>query len=138
MEADVFVRGDPDKTDAIDVNLGEGSDFHGKYGYYVQGADPADFAHLPAGWEVRTVKIQHPVYTDNRIGHCLGLLDLFLSKASANRPKDKDFCTAMLTHEYVALDEVLPMISTMPIDDAAQARLTRNIKRWAKEAGIEQ
>lgn len=135
MEADVFVPGDPDKTNAIDVNLGEGSPFHEKHGYYAQGIGP-ETAFLPAGWEDRMVKLGSPTITDGRIGHCLSLPDLFLSKAAAGRDKDRPFCQAMLTHGFVAADEVLTRVPTMPISQPEQSLLIRRIRRWAKEVGI--
>ncbi|MBV8500476.1 MAG: hypothetical protein JO006_02015 [Paucibacter sp.] len=136
MEADVYVRNDPAKTEAIDVNLGEGSPFHEKHGYYAQGGDPADFAHLPTGWEERTVKIGSPYFTDGRIGHCLSLTDLFLSKASAGREKDRPFCQAMLTRGFVDGKEMLAWVPKMPLDGAAQDTLIRRIRRWAKDVGM--
>lgn len=135
MEADVFVRDDPDKTNAIDVNLGEGSPFHEKHGYYAQGIGP-ETAYLPAGWEGRLVKVGSPIITDGRIGHCLSLPDLFLSKATAGRDKDKPFCQAMLTHGFVKADEMLTWVPKMPIGGSEQSLLTRRIRRWAKDVGI--
>jgi len=36
--------------------------------------------------------------TDGKVGYCIGTIDLFLSKAVANRDKDRSFNMALLEH----------------------------------------
>jgi len=70
--------------------------------------------------------------TNGRVGYCLALVDLFLSKAAAGREKDREFCMALLAHDYVKLAEVLDLVRTMPLDAQGQRRVRAAIQRWAK------
>ena len=70
--------------------------------------------------------------TNQRVGYCLDLPDLFMSKAAAGRDKDREFCMAMLEHRYVTSEQALDLVAAMPLDDAAQRRLKATIRRWAK------
>ena len=70
--------------------------------------------------------------TNQRVGYCLDLPDLFMSKAAAGRDKDREFCMSMLLHRYVKPAQVLDLVAAMPLDDAAQRRLTAAIRWWAK------
>ena len=82
-EADIYPYRAPELANEIDVNIGEGSRFHETHGYYAQGVGP-DTAILPAGWESRVHRVQNS-NTNDRVGYCLDVLDLFLSKAAAGR-----------------------------------------------------
>ena len=76
--------------------------------------------------------------TNGRVGYCLSIADLFMSKAAAGRDKDRQFCMALLTHGYITLSDVLGLVPDMPLDDEAKRRLRAAIRRWAKtlrEAG---
>ena len=70
--------------------------------------------------------------TNGRLGLCLCVADLFMSKAFAGREKDREFCTALLAHAYVKVSEVLGLVANMPIEDAAKRRLRATTRRWAK------
>ena len=100
------------------------------YGYYAQGVGP-NTAVLPRGWIDRVHRVQSAA-TNQRVGYCLDLPDLFISKAAAGRDKDREFCMAMLAHRYVKPAQVLGLVDAMPLDEAAQRRLKAAIRRWAK------
>lgn len=70
--------------------------------------------------------------TNGRVGYCLDLVDLFLSKAAAGRDKDREFCMALLEYRYVKLAQVLDLLATMPVDAHDQRRLRVSIRRWAR------
>jgi len=70
--------------------------------------------------------------TQDRIGYCLDVLDLFLAKAVAAREKDREFCIALLQHGYVELDAALVLVRNMPLDAKEQQTLRATIRRWAK------
>lgn len=129
-EADIYPLQAPELADRIDGAIGEGSWFHQTYGYYAQGVGP-ETAVLPAGWLDRVHRVQSAATAD-RVGYCLALADLFLSKAAAGRDKDRGFCIAMLQHGHVTLDEVLPLVQQMPVDTEEQRRLRARVRRWAK------
>lgn len=129
-EADIYPRQNPDLADRIDGAIGEGSSFHGLHGYYAQGVGP-ETAILPAGWQDRLHRVQNG-NTNDRVGYCLDVLDLFLSKAQAGREKDRVFCVALMEHGYVPSHEALKLVASMPIPDDEQRRLRARIQRWAK------
>lgn len=130
MEADIYPRNAPELADQIDANIGEGSRFHQVYGYYAQGVGP-ETAVLPAQWLSRVHRVQN-TNTNERVGYCLDVLDLFLSKATAGREKDREFCMGLLEHRYVLIGNALPLIATMPLDAEEQRVLRARLRRWAK------
>ena len=129
-EADIYPLRAPELADRIDGAIGEGSRFHQTYGYYAQGVGP-ETALLPEGWIDRVHRVQSAA-TNQRVGYCLDLPDLFMSKAAAGRDKDREFCIAMFAHRYVKPEQVLDLVAAMPLDDATQSRLRATIRRWAK------
>jgi hypothetical protein len=128
MEADIYPLQAPELADKIDGAIGEGSKFHQQFGYYAQGVGP-DTATLPKDWRQRVHRVQNP-NTNDRIGYCLDVVDLFLSKAAAGREKDRDFCMALIEHGYVTPAQVLTLAPTMPLDDREQRMLRATIRRW--------
>jgi hypothetical protein len=131
-EADVYPLHAPELADEIDGAIGEGSEFHLAKGFYAQGVGP-DTAVLPDGWLERVHRVQN-ANTDLRVGLCLSVVDLFLSKAWAGRDKDREFCIELLRHAFVEVAQALALVRRMPLDDLQQQTLTRRIKRWARAA----
>lgn len=129
-EADIYPLNAPDLADRIDGAIGEGSRFHESNGYYAQGVGP-DTAVLASGWKERLHRIQNG-NTNDRVGYCLDVLDLFLSKAQAGRDKDRMFCMALIEHGHVQVDAVLKLVPGMPLDDDGKRQLRARIQRWAK------
>ncbi|MGQ0712060.1 MAG: hypothetical protein ACT4NV_20200 [Rhodoferax sp.] len=70
---------------------------------------------------------------DCGVGYCLSVLDLFLSKAVAGRPKDRAFCIALLRHHYLTAEQAIGMAKLMPAH-VNQRQLAATIRRWAAEA----
>lgn len=134
----MYPRNAPEKSSLIEGALGEGSRFHDTHRYYAQGVGP-ETATLPAGWEERLNKVQNEA-TDLKVGYCLSLLDVFLSKAYANREKDREFNMALLRYRYVETRHALEMVAQMPIDEKSKAALRARIRRWTrmlKERGFD-
>jgi len=129
-EADIYPLQAPELADQIDGAIGEGSQFHETNGYYAQGVGP-DTAVLPHGRFQRVHRVQND-NTNGRLGLCLNVADLFMSKAAAGREKDRDFCQALLQHAYVTPAEVLGLVPDMPMNDWERRRLRATIRRWAK------
>jgi hypothetical protein len=97
VEVDVAaLKGDPDGrlADLIDGSIGEASMFHETFGYYAQGVVEST-AVLPAGWRTRLVRYETRG-TAGVVAWCLEPHDLWISKAIAGRPKDVDFCQALV------------------------------------------
>jgi hypothetical protein len=113
MEADVFPRHAPDKSDLIDGAIGELSKFHETFGYYAHGVDETT-ATLPAGWTDRLIRLQNE-NTGDAIGWCLEVHDLAVSKLVAGRMKDLDFVNVLL-REHMAEPTVLrERVDTLPL-----------------------
>ncbi len=106
VEVDVVPFDDPDgrKADLVDGTIGEASMFHETFGIYAQGVSE-NTAVLPAGWRDRLIRYESPA-TNGVVAWCLELHDLVISKSIAARPKDDEFCRALLrdaqTLEWVA------------------------------------
>lgn len=115
VEADVAPLHDADeaKADLIDGSIGEASMFHQSFGYFAQGVS-ASTAILPDGWRDRLVRYQTPD-TNGVVALCPEIHDLWLSKAAALRPKDVEFCTALLERNLVDRDTLRERLARMPV-----------------------
>lgn len=91
---------DGTKADLIDGSIGELSVFQDTYGYYAQGVTPQT-ATLPSGWRKRLIPYSTPA-TNGVTALCLEPHDLWISKAVAGRPKDREFCKALIERNIVA------------------------------------
>jgi hypothetical protein len=107
IEADVtfFNDHENDKSDVVDMHLGEDSHFHATFGYYAQGVN-VEVATLPAGWQDRVVVLTSPA-TNGASGHCLEPHDLVVAKLVAGRMKDLEFTDALLHAELIAPDTLV-------------------------------
>ena len=101
IEVDVSSLEDPDgsKADLIDGSIGELSIFQDTFGYYAQGVTPQT-ATLPDGWRGRLIPYLTPG-TNGVTALCLEPHDLWISKAVAGRPKDREFCRALIEGNLV-------------------------------------
>lgn len=95
-EADIYPLQAPELAEKIDGAIGEFSQFHDHSGYYAQGVGP-ETAILPDGWMNRVHRVENAA-TNGRVGYCLDVPDLFMSKAAPDRDKDRVFCKALLQH----------------------------------------
>lgn len=129
MEADIYPLQAPELADRIDGAIGEGSQFHQTYGYYAQGVGP-ETATLPSDWLSRVHRVQNR-NTNDRVGYCLDVRDLFLAKAVAGREKDRLFCMALYAHGHVRPSQLLALVPLMPLDERGQRSLRATIRRWA-------
>jgi hypothetical protein len=130
-EADIYPRDAEEKSATIDGVLGEGSQFHTTHGYYAQGVD-SKTAKLPLGWASRLHRVQN-AGTNDRLGLCLDVIDLFMAKTAANREKDRVFNMALLQHGYVTPAAAIEMVEAMHLlSDADKKSMRARIRRWVK------
>lgn len=129
VEVDVAVLGgDPDGTlaDLIDGSIGEASMFHETFGYYAQGVVEST-AVLPLGWRKRLVRYERPG-TAGVVAWCLEVHDLWISKAVAGRPKDLEFCGALVRRRLVEPDVLRARLGRMrDLDDRIRQAVTARI-----------
>lgn len=107
IETDIADFEDEDgiKADLIDGSIGELSVFQETFGYYAQGVS-VKTAILPEGWKKRLIPYRTPA-TNGVTALCLEPHDLWISKAIANRPKDVEFCKALLKRKLVNPETLL-------------------------------
>ena len=130
MEVDIAALSDPDeaKADLIDGSIGEGSMFHTTFGYYAQGVTEST-ARLPRGWRDRLVRYETPA-TNGVTALCLEIHDLWISKAVAFRPKDVEFCAALMSRGLVDADTLVVRLDTVPdLDVVLHRHITDMIDR---------
>lgn len=138
MEADVYPLNDPAKAISIDANLGDGSAFHGTYGYYAHGVGP-ETAKAPAGWMDRLVRVEIPPRVGQEAGVvalCIEPHDLVLSKCVAGRERDWDFAQDALEAGLVGIDELLGRVGDLPIDPPDQQHLRKMLEGIASKLDL--
>ena len=134
IEADVTFYADPDneKSDSVDMHIGEDSAFHDMYGYYAQGVN-IEVAHLPAKWRSRIVVYSSDA-TEGARGHCLEAHDLVVSKLVAGRAKDVEFASALLLAGLVSPRLLVSRAAELEVP-AEIGRVTKWVAGWvAKHA----
>lgn len=120
IEVDIAIFGDEEgfAADLLDGAIGEASMFHATFGYYAQGVVEST-ATLPDGWRDRLVPFETPA-TNGVTALCLEPHDLWISKAIAHRPKDRDFCRALLREGIVRREVLFERLVAVP--DLPEAR----------------
>lgn len=120
IELDVVPMDFPERSDVIDGALGELSQFHQTFGYYVHGAG-FETAVFPSGWEGRCLRV--------RVGDppvtvvCPALGDLAASKLAAGRDKDFDYVAVLIDRRYVTVRVMAKRVASLPIPAEHRARL---------------
>jgi len=135
MEADVYPLHDPAKAEAIDGSLGDGSAFHGTFGYYAHGIGP-ETAKAPAGWEGRLVAVEIPPRVGQATGAialCLEIHDLVLAKCVAGRERDWDFARIAIEEDLVDSEELFRRIPELP-EPADQAHIRKMLEGLVVQA----
>ena len=134
VEVDVAALEDPDGTqaDLVDGAIGEASMFHATFGYYAQGVQTVT-AVLPEGWRDRLVRFESPA-TRGVTAWCLEPHDLWISKMVAGRPKDLEFCQALLERGMVEPKELTRRLQRLDVGEPVRARISEKIRAWNTSA----
>jgi hypothetical protein len=130
QKADVYPRHHPERAEAIDGALGDGSQFHAAFGYYAHGVGP-ETAKAPAGWEQRLVPVRVPRGPRDETlvtGWCMEPHDVVLAKCAAGRERDWEFAREAIRHGVVALDELLRRVGDLPLAQRERARVARLLR----------
>lgn len=134
IEADIYPAAHPEKTDALDGVLGDGSRFHQSFGYYAHGVGPRT-AKAPAGWEARLIRVEvtpRPGSGRNPVALCLEPHDLVLAKCAAGRERDWDFARDALRAGLVRAETLLERIAQMPVDEPHQQLIRTSLSAIAQ------
>jgi hypothetical protein len=134
VEADLYPRNHPERTDLIDGTIGELSPFPRQYGYYAQGVGK-ETAVLPEGWEERLVRVQNE-RTRGASGLCLEAHDLIVSKAVAGREKDRVFVREAIRHRLVERDILLDRLRRTPLDEGTRERLRQLLEADFRQPAV--
>lgn len=127
IEADVYPRHAPDRSELVDGAIGELSAFHQTFGYYAHGVDETT-ATLPAGWAERLVPIEN-ANTGGAVGWCLEAHDLAISKLVAGRERDDQFLLVLLREGMVEPAVIAGRLDTVPLPDARVQDLRKRLDR---------
>lgn len=129
VEVDIAAMDDADgrMADLIDGSIGEASMFHATFGYYAQGVVETT-AILPAGWRDQLVRFETPG-TNGVVAWCLEPHDLWVSKAIAGRPKDLEFCRALIDGGLVTEDRLRNRLANVEtLDDRVRSTVAARIR----------
>lgn len=129
VEADIVPLGDHDgyKADLIDGTIGEGSPFHETFGIYAQGVGQTT-ARLPKGWRKRLIPINNR-NTMGITGYCLEPHDLLVSKYLAGRPKDLEFCAAVIGSGLVKAEVLLERLEQTECGSEERVRVVAVVRK---------
>jgi hypothetical protein len=119
IEADLFPLNAPGKAADIDAAIGDGSTFHGTFGYYAHGVAPGT-AKPPRGWQRRLVRVtvpRRPASSVDAVALCLEAHDLILAKLVANRPRDWEFARDALAAGLVNGEVLRVRVADLPVAD---------------------
>jgi hypothetical protein len=128
-EADLIAfSGDPDIADLISVMIGELSPFHARHDIYADGLtfDTPKFA--PKGWQDQAVVVHY-----KEIGvtaRFMELHDLALSKLGAGRPKDMEFCEALIATEYLDQNTLRERLLKVECSEAKRRQIESSVSRY--------
>ncbi|MFL5833959.1 MAG: DUF6036 family nucleotidyltransferase [Solirubrobacterales bacterium] len=133
MEADLYPLHAPEKAEAIDASLGDGSPFHRTYGYYAHGVGP-ETAKAPAGWENRLIALSIPPRAASNKGAtalCLEAHDLILAKCARGEARDWEFAQDALAAGLVSLPSLLGLIDDLPLPEDRRSYVRRMLEARA-------
>jgi hypothetical protein len=123
MEVDTAFLTDPDnaKSDLVDVNIGELSEFHDQFGYYPQGVS-VETGVFPAGWRDRLVIYETPQTRPGR-GLCIEPHDCVLAKLVRFDDKDVNFAVALVGAGLIDLNILGQRAGSLPAHPAVIERI---------------
>lgn len=129
-EADVAPVHAIDMVDVIDAQLGELSQFHDAFGFYVHGLS-IDAAVLPGGWQKRAIAVRND-HTRNKTGWCLEAHDLAASKLVAFREKDRDFVRVLFVENLIRPTTLQRRLRALPDRPQVTKQLRNEIDAWIR------
>ena len=126
MEADVYPRACPERSELIAGAIGEGSPFEKEFGYYADGVDETT-ATLPDGWRDRLVLVSGENTRFIR-GWCLEVHDLAIAKYAAGREKDRNFTKALVRHHMVSRQVLEQRLAATAVDGQLRELMSQRIR----------
>jgi hypothetical protein len=130
IEADLYPRRRPERSEEIDGSLGDGSPFHRAYGVFAHGVGP-ESVKGPPGWEERLIVVDIPPRPGSKlapVAYCMEVHDLVLAKCVAHRDRDWAFAAAAISAGLVRSAELLKRAEDLPIGHEHRAALVRMLE----------
>lgn len=111
QECDLYPRNRPESAHLLHLQLGRGSPFARRHGFYVDVVTP-EIASLPNGWAKRLKLLR----LGGVIAYCLEIHDLLVSKLAAGRLKDLEFVAALLKRRMASAAALRRRIGQFPLE----------------------
>jgi len=121
VDVDAYGKNDPGRIFALAGELGQGSAFEAKHGYYLDPISP-HVATLPAGWEARLVRIE---LEPGLAAWFLEPNDAAVSKYARMEPRDREWIRAGLQAGILSLAILEARFAHTAFLDAGESRRAR-------------
>ena len=118
IDADCYTLSDPGRIDGLRAALGEGGDFHGAHGSYLDPVGPR-LATLPEGWEARLIKVAK----DGVVAHFLEPHDAAVSKLARGEERDVRWIAAGARVSILSVATIAHRMKSANFFDAAEQKL---------------
>lgn len=132
IEVDMQPKNRPEMADFVDGALGELSQFHKTYDFYVHGL-LIDDEVLPQGWQHRAKPVVDEITTGGKIGWCVEAHDLAASKLAVYREKDRDFVRTLLIEGMIVAEILIERINLLKIVEDLRERLLQWMQSTIEE-----
>lgn len=121
----------PEASEEINAFFGEGSDFHRKHGFYIDGVDE-NTARLPADWNTRA--ITKSVDVDGRLVLAVAPCpeDVIVSKLARLSDKDKEFIDIYHAERPLNLQQIVERIKAASLEPALHQHAIDFVTRLVK------
>ncbi len=124
IECDLYPAFAPQKSELLNA-IGELSPFHAAFGYYADGVDEAT-SIFPEGWKERRIPVHARTLRGVEVrGWCPETHDLAVAKIIAGRPKDVEYCRALVRLGYISRERLVERLADTRIS-SAQAKFAAN------------
>jgi hypothetical protein len=120
IDVDAYVKSDPRRIFDLARELGEGSEFHRKNGYFLDPASPS-VATLPEDWENRLTRIEG----DGVRLWCLDADDAAVSKYARGQPNDVRWIRAGIVSGHISLPKIRSRLAATPFLDPEEESRVR-------------
>lgn len=133
MEVDMYPKADPDRAEAVDGAIGDGSMFQVTFGYYAHGVGP-ETATLPAGWQDRLVRAEIPPRRGGipAVAWCVERHDLVAAKLARGAERDWNYARATLDAGLVQGSTLLSRVDDLPLDAPQRDRIAKSLRAVVK------
>lgn len=122
IDVDMFPRADPGRIEEINRELGQGTDFEDRHGYYADGVSP-QVATLPEGWEGRLISVRYP---EDVVGYYLDPDDAAVAKLARLEARDLRWVKSGVAAGILNPDEISRRMLTANFLDQDEFRRARD------------